>query len=489
MKQSRLLFFVLALPCQSAYDATERLASARLYGNVHEYAYYFLDLSVGTPPQRVSVIVDTGSSITAFPCQTCRGCGSHIDPLYDITKSSTARWHECGKDCSSSSCSSDRQHCTYHQGYTEGSSIGGWWFEDVLRIGDLFQHNPPLRAPLGCHQEETKLFYTQKANGIMGIRQPPKGSPTLLQRLLHDRDHINADVFSMCIAESGGHLTVGGQNRSYHTGEVKYIKMRLSGGFFNVQLTRISIAGTAAENFRNTIIDSGTTWTYFGTQPYQAIRNGIEAFCNAHQSCGSQSGSCWHVSDPNGFPNLQMNFDGVEVNWTPWAYLYRKGRGSQRWCYSFQDDGPGASTVLGASWMMHQDVIFDMPREVVGVAPADCPEYSKRPEHNPLADEAFVTPPVSQVGSTQPSVKPQVSKVKKFNIGLLWAGLASGACLATGFISIVAAACRPVGQAQQSLDKAQSPHKGEVVGAQDEEEDELLEREEGTSANNFLKIA
>ena len=24
--------------------------------NVHEYAYYFLDLSVGTPPQRVSVI-------------------------------------------------------------------------------------------------------------------------------------------------------------------------------------------------------------------------------------------------------------------------------------------------------------------------------------------------------------------------------------------------------------------------------------------------
>lgn len=80
--------------------------------------------------------------------------------------------------------------------------------------------------------------------------------------------------------------------------------------------------------------------------------------------------------------HAQMNFDGVEVNWTPWAYLYRKGRGSQRWCYSFQansavlaeavrmegapthfiaplddgqDDGPGASTVLGASWMMHQD--------------------------------------------------------------------------------------------------------------------------------------
>ena len=120
------------------------------------------------------------------------------------------------------------------------------------------------------------------------------------------------------------------------------------------------------------------------------------------------SGLCWHVSDPNGFPNLQessgqesfhteitqgiskvrlppnrpavtskrmiifiirsliylgcwllalfdwraqMNFDGVEVNWTPWAYLYRKGRGSQRWCYSFQanSDNSDSDAVLGVS--------------------------------------------------------------------------------------------------------------------------------------------
>lgn len=101
----------------------------------------------------------------------------------------------------------------------------------------------------------------------------------------HGSRGATMQVFSMCIAESGGHLTVGGQNRlgslrneefpsgfvvcnsiwlfkflrSYHTGEagqlyqysdslickrceldhfrsiqVKYIKMRLSGGFFNV---------------------------------------------------------------------------------------------------------------------------------------------------------------------------------------------------------------------------------------------------------------
>lgn len=34
-------------------------------------------LWVGTPPQRVSVIMDTGSHHTAFPCTGCK-CGKHV---------------------------------------------------------------------------------------------------------------------------------------------------------------------------------------------------------------------------------------------------------------------------------------------------------------------------------------------------------------------------------------------------------------------------
>ena len=35
---------------------------------------------VGSPPQRVSVIVDTGSHHTAFPCVGCK-CGKHVFAL------------------------------------------------------------------------------------------------------------------------------------------------------------------------------------------------------------------------------------------------------------------------------------------------------------------------------------------------------------------------------------------------------------------------
>lgn len=59
---------------------------------------HFAYVYAGTPPQRVSVIVDTGSHFTAFPCSECKNCGSHTDPHWDHTKSSSSRVVSC-KDC------------------------------------------------------------------------------------------------------------------------------------------------------------------------------------------------------------------------------------------------------------------------------------------------------------------------------------------------------------------------------------------------------
>ncbi|KAL8273826.1 hypothetical protein Esti_002149 [Eimeria stiedai] len=50
------------------------------YGNIHQTAYYFADLFVGAgAPQRQSLILDTGSSVMAFPCEHCRyECSLHL---------------------------------------------------------------------------------------------------------------------------------------------------------------------------------------------------------------------------------------------------------------------------------------------------------------------------------------------------------------------------------------------------------------------------
>ena len=45
--------------------------SERLSGDLLHLGYYSAELSVGTPLQTFSVIVDPGSSVTAIPCAGC----------------------------------------------------------------------------------------------------------------------------------------------------------------------------------------------------------------------------------------------------------------------------------------------------------------------------------------------------------------------------------------------------------------------------------
>jgi hypothetical protein len=60
---------------------------------------HYAFLWIGTPAQRVSVIVDTGSHHTAFPCVGCK-CGKHMDPYWDPKKSNTSKIIDCsGKKC------------------------------------------------------------------------------------------------------------------------------------------------------------------------------------------------------------------------------------------------------------------------------------------------------------------------------------------------------------------------------------------------------
>jgi hypothetical protein len=77
------------------------------YGTHFAYAY------VGTPPQRQSLIVDTGSHYTAFPCVGCTKCGKHTDPYWNIKNSTTAVVPKC-------TVGTKETTCEIEQGYSEG---------------------------------------------------------------------------------------------------------------------------------------------------------------------------------------------------------------------------------------------------------------------------------------------------------------------------------------------------------------------------------
>lgn len=55
---------------------------------------------VGTPPQRVSVIMDTGSHHTAFPCTGCK-CGKHVSCMFFSASEIVCQSYACCTDGSS----------------------------------------------------------------------------------------------------------------------------------------------------------------------------------------------------------------------------------------------------------------------------------------------------------------------------------------------------------------------------------------------------
>eukprot|EP00435_Cladocopium_sp_Y103_P050725 s440_g15.t1 len=354
------------------YDATKRIQSARLYGDVATYQYYYIDILVGTPlPQRVSVIADTGSTICAFTCSGCQSCGHHLDANFDFSLSNSAQWTPCSKSCHS--CRQNR--CAYHQSYTEGSSIEGFQFTDFISLGDEFQQNPMVKVHMGCHTKETRLFVTQKANGIMGLA--PSERSTVLQEIFKDHEHVNGDIFSMCLSPQGGLLTVGYDSSA---ATVAWTPMRPQ-RFYSVSLKKMSLEGSSSEltGFGHTFVDSGTTFTYLPDALFRRLRDLVQDHCQTR--CGQLTGSsCWQIPGESleNFPKIVFSFfKDTTVHWAPASYLFRKT--GSLFCLGFQSNGAVAETVLGATFMINQLVVFDLQSSRLGLASRACPSFGERP--------------------------------------------------------------------------------------------------------------
>ncbi len=106
------------------------------------YGTHYATIWVGTPPQRKSVIIDTGSHFTAFPCKGCVGCGEehHTDKYFDQDASSTFRPLHCKKTRDGpDECQGGTEcivgKCILSQTYTEGSSWEAFQAVDKLFVG------------------------------------------------------------------------------------------------------------------------------------------------------------------------------------------------------------------------------------------------------------------------------------------------------------------------------------------------------------------
>lgn len=100
---------------------------------------------------------------------SCKGCGDHTDPFFDVSKSTTAKFATCEASLACHSCRDDR--CYISQGYTEGSMWQAVVVDELVWVGgfsganaDLIMRHYGVRFPLGCQTKETGTTRTGRTN-------------------------------------------------------------------------------------------------------------------------------------------------------------------------------------------------------------------------------------------------------------------------------------------------------------------------------------
>ncbi|TVU21222.1 hypothetical protein EJB05_30847, partial [Eragrostis curvula] len=246
--------------------------------------HYSVTMNIGDPAKPYFLDVDTGSDLTWLQCDApCQSCNKVPHPLYRPTKNRivpcadslcTALYSGQG---SNQKCTSPQQ-CDYRIKYTDNASSLGVLISDnfSLPLRNSSNVRPSLTFGCGYDQQVGKNGAVQAAtDGLLGLG---RGSISLLSQL--KLQGITKNVLGHCLSSSGGgFLFFGDDNGAYFTNYY-------SPGSATLYFDRRSLGVKPME----VVLDSGSTYTYFPAQPYQAVVSALKS---------GLSKSLKQVSDPS----------------------------------------------------------------------------------------------------------------------------------------------------------------------------------------------
>ncbi|KAL9229805.1 hypothetical protein vseg_005234 [Gypsophila vaccaria] len=389
-------------------------ARMRLYDDLLSNGYYTTRIWIGTPPQEFALIVDTGSTVTYVPCNTCDQCGNHQDPKFQPDLSNTYHPVKCNPDCT---CDADNDHCTYERQYAEMSSSSGILGEDLISFGNMSQITSQ-RAVFGCENAETGDLYSQHADGIMGLG---RGDLSIVDQLV-DKSVIN-DSFSLCYGgmEVGGGAMVLGQISPPADMVFSHSDPDRS-PYYNIELRELHVAGKKLDikpqvfdGKHGTVLDSGTTYAYLPEAAFvafmQAVTNELHGVKqirgpdpNYNDICFSGAGS--EVSElSKTFPSVDMVFgNGHKYSLSPENYLFKHSKVSGAYCLGVFQNGKDPTTLLGGIVVRNTLVTYDREHLKVGFWKTNCSELWERLNASSISP---APPPVG--GEVSDTVMPPAS--------------------------------------------------------------------------------
>ncbi|KAF6332545.1 beta-secretase 1 [Rhinolophus ferrumequinum] len=330
---------------------------------------YYVEMTVGSPPQTLNILVDTGSSNFAV------GAAPHpfLHRYYQRQLSSTYRDLRKGV------------YVPYTQGKWEGE-LGTDLPDDSLE---------PFFDSLVKQTHVPNLFSLQLCGAGFPLNQ------------------------SEVLASVGGSMIIGGIDPSLYTGSLWYTPIRRE-WYYEVIIVRVEINGQDLKmdckeyNYDKSIVDSGTTNLRLPKKVFEAAVKSIKAASSTEKFpdgfwLGEQL-VCWQAGTTpwNIFPVISLYLMGEVTNQSfritilPQQYLrpVEDVATSQDDCYKFAISQSSTGTVMGAVIMEGFYVVFDRARKRIGFAVSACHVHD---EFRTAAVEGpFVTPDMEDCGYNIP---------------------------------------------------------------------------------------
>ncbi|XP_021909122.1 aspartyl protease family protein 2-like [Carica papaya] len=362
---------------------------------------YFIDVFVGTPPKHFSLILDTGSDLNWIQCVPCYDCFEQNGPYYDPKESSSFKKITCNDPrCQLVSspdppqpCKAENQTCPYYYWYGDSSNTTGDFSVETFRVNlsradGRSEFKRVENVMFGCGHWNRGLFHG--AAGLLGLGRGPLSFSSQLQS-------VYGQSFSYCLVDRNSESNVSsklifGEDKDLLTHPDLNFTALVNGKqnavdtFYYLQIKSIKVGGEmvnipegtwnlSEDGGGGTIIDSGTTLSYFAEPAYEIIKKEFVKKVKGYRVIKDFPllDPCYNVSgvEKMELPEFGIVFsDGAEWNFPVENYFIWLEEDVV--CLAILGTPRSALSIIGNYQQQNFHILYDINNSRLGYAPMSC---------------------------------------------------------------------------------------------------------------------